>query len=154
MNEKCYLNDLTATIMGDIPDGIKPVVELFNTWSAFFFREFSIGAAFRYSGIKGDFLMSDTRGVADILIDICNGDSEPPICLLELLPNIKNSDRFQELKEARILYFSHQAKEYFFDPEGKYPENLEGSFKRICKALDYYSSHSAAQNIPLNIGIY
>lgn len=143
--KKCYISQSSFWIIGDIPKNIEPLIDLYNTWVAFFHPEYYNQKTFRYCGHYGKYLMSDTNEVGKILLNYCNEEESITIGMLKLILNIKDGNQHRGGK------FYKKCKAVMIKEEDiEYPEFIENSFKRIEQLVKHVSSHDLINKLTNN----
>lgn len=140
---KITINQSTHCIVGSIPEEMTNVVDLFNTFVCFFYREYCLGISYRHSGYRGHAYVSDIRNISEELIQYCLGKKNIPIGMLAF--SQQDIRRFNS-KDYSVKYTAVY--------KNGYPLNPESTFYDIVQLLKIDSLVYEYSKVGVNINVY
>ncbi len=90
MEKKAYIQEGTGWIICEEENGLRHIIDLYNTWISWFSHASMIdGTWMRYAGTRGEFIMTDTDRLAESIVEYINNGYEPTIGMLSFMEEIQ-----------------------------------------------------------------
>ncbi len=122
INENCTYHSGHG-IRGDIPDELKVIVDLFNSWDIYYEKEVNEGFAIRYKGRLSQYTHDmDTRMIAEELLKYCNKEKDITIGMITLSQHpvdVRDMSNKGYYERHTVLKYSYEDGKncVFFNPE-------------------------------------